>query len=154
MPEPAGGLTSLWSMQPAELREASVLKVIGLLNAICNYSIEQENLRGETVESIQKKIHYAKQRKQRQKAMLNGNTDRQTNTANQAADEDDDGDSEDKKQYLSIIKDFKEQAIVLQQLFDFIEETLRLDSDVPHTMLKYSGLDDLLERGMVLSENW
>ena len=52
MPEPAGGLTSLWSMQPAELREASVLKVIGLLNAICNYSIEQENLRGETVESI------------------------------------------------------------------------------------------------------
>ena len=52
-------------VQSKELRHRCALKVISLIDAICKYSISKENLRGEGVESIQKKIEQAKLKKQR-----------------------------------------------------------------------------------------
>lgn len=67
--------------------------MICLVDAICKYSSQQEKLRGETIEEIQKKLENAKLRKQRQRAMVLGN---KAEKAKQIED-DDDGDSEDKK---------------------------------------------------------
>jgi len=47
------------------VRHGSALKAVSLIDAICKYSIEKENLRGEGVEAIQKKIEQAKLKKQR-----------------------------------------------------------------------------------------
>ena len=43
-------------LQAKELRNGCVLKAIQLIDAITKYSLEQEQLRGESVEAVQKKI--------------------------------------------------------------------------------------------------
>jgi len=69
-------------------------------------------------------------------------------------DEDDDGDSDDKNQFLAIIASFKEQADILHHLFDFIDEVLNFDPEVPLVVMQYTAVGEMMERGMILSENW
>lgn len=113
----------LLSQQASNLRKSCICKVIRLQDEICKYSIGQEQLRGESIEEIKKRMDNAKLRKQRQKMMMMGNKAEKT----KQTDDDEDNDSEDKKQWNSLLESFVEQSNVMQLLFDFIDEELGLD---------------------------
>jgi len=70
-----------------------------------------------------------------------------------AVDDEDDGDSEDKKLLLSITASFKEQSEIVQHLFDFISEVFSIDPETPLVIVNYPGLSSMLERGMIITEN-
>ena len=67
--------------------------------------------------------------------------------------DEDDGDSEDKKTLLAITSAFRQQADIVQQLFNFINEVFSLDVLTPTVIVNFPELGGMLERGMILSEN-
>lgn len=69
-------------------------------------------------------------------------------------DDDDDGDSEDKKLHTTITTGFREQAEIVNFLFKVIQSVSATDADTPNVIVNYPDLGSMLERGMMLSENW
>ena len=70
-----------------------------------------------------------------------------------ALDDEDDGDSDDKKVLLGINLGFKEQAEIVNQLFNLINLVFTVDPETPSVIVNYPSLSQMLERGMMLSEN-
>ena len=69
-----------------------------------------------------------------------------------AAQDDDDGDSDDKKVLQGINSGFKEQAEIVLQLFNLINVIFTIDPETPTVIVNYPRLDEMLEQGL-LSEN-
>ena len=97
-------------MQPAELRQRCVLRVIQYVDMICKFSLEQETSRGEPYEQIQRKIEAARQAKVRQRLRMTGNKGEKGQKGN---DEDDDEDPEDKKSMAKLHANFMEQSEIV-----------------------------------------
>ena len=70
-----------------------------------------------------------------------------------SVDEEDDGDSEDKKLLLSIMSGFKEQSTIITSLFNYLDKVFSLDKEIPNAVVEYSDLSQMLERGIILCEN-
>lgn len=68
-------------------------------------------------------------------------------------EDDDDGDSEDKKLLVSLMKGFREQADIVHDLFDFVDSVITISPETPSVIMKYPDLEGMLERGMILCEN-
>ena len=70
-----------------------------------------------------------------------------------AVDDEDDGDSEDKKTLLSMNTGFKEQAEIINYLFNVVNWVFSIDLETPTVIINYPNLTQMLERGLMLSEN-
>ena len=126
-----------------------MLKVVTLIDAICLYSAEQEKARGESYETIQKKIEQAKLKKQRQKMMAMGNKAEK----GKSMQDDDDDEMEEKKVLQTVLQGFKEQADIVSLLFKMVNQIFMIDQETLMVVVGYPNLSQMLERGMVLSEN-
>ena len=148
--EQPNAIVSLMSAQSKEIRQACALKVINLIDNVCKFSIEQETKRGESIEDINKSIEKAKLKKQRDKLKMIVNAKRPQN------DDEDDGDSEEKKKRDQLLVSFKEQADIVKNLFNFLNEVFsRSDREtLPTVIMGYPQLSQMLERGMILTENF
>jgi len=114
------------------MRKACVLKLLSLIDAICKYSLEQERIRGESIETIQTRIEQTKLGKQKQRLRVMGNN---KPDKNKSVEEDDDGDSEDKKQLLGIMNNCREQADIVSHLFNFVEDVSNSDAETPTVIM-------------------
>ena len=70
-----------------------------------------------------------------------------------ALDDEDDGDTDDKQVLLAINVGFKEQADIINYLFNLINLVFSIDPETPTVIITYPNLSQMLERGMMLSEN-
>lgn len=70
-----------------------------------------------------------------------------------AVDDEDDGDSEDKKTLLAMNTGFKEQAEIINYLFNVVNWVFSIDLETPTVIINYPNLTQMLERGLMLSEN-
>ena len=91
------------------MRNGALSKVMSLIDAICKYNLEKEKLRGESIETIQKKIESAKLIRKRQREMALGNKAEKR----KGSEDDDDGDSDDKNLLLSLMSGFREEADII-----------------------------------------
>lgn len=73
---------------------------------------------------------------------------------NAGNDDEDGGDSDDKKTLMKILGDFRDQQDIVLSLFNLINEVFTVDEETPSVIVSYPQLSGLLERGMVRSESW
>lgn len=69
------------------------------------------------------------------------------------SEDDDDGDSDDKNLLLSLMSGFREEADIIQHLFDFVDSVMTSHPESPTVIMNYPDLVPMLERGMITCEN-
>ena len=117
---------------------------------ICQYSIKEEQQRGESVEAIEKRLQDIKVRRQRQKMMIKGN---KADNVKKQSDDDEEEETEDNKLLQSLKGNFESQKKVLGFLFDFMTQIFNKNPDTLPAIAEFPFLEDLVVNGMLLSEN-
>lgn len=116
-----------------------------MIELICDFSINQEQQRGYSYETLMKKIEAARVKKL-QARLHSLNSDKKKN-------DDDDGDSEDKTIQQQLKNDFKDQAEVVLHMFNVIKTMNLIDSQTGIQVLANYSLEKLITKGMMWSEN-
>ena len=70
-----------------------------------------------------------------------------------ALNDEDDEDSEEKKKLVALTRSFNEQSDIVMQLFNFVRELCVFEEDSTRVIIEYPELSQMLQRGMILSEN-
>lgn len=113
---------------------------------ICDFSLQKEIARGESFEQILKRIDNAKLKKTRQKMLMSGNkADTKKNE-----EQDNDVDSDDKKLHQNMLKQFKDQAEVVNDLFKFLNLVAHKDlATLEQVIQQHSSLEKILRKGIL-----
>lgn len=123
-----------------------ISRILEYIEMICDFSLQKEIARGESFEQILRRIDNAKLKKTRQKMLMSGNkADTKKNE-----EQDNDVDSDDKKLHQNMLKQFKDQAEVVNDLFKFLNLVAHKDlATLEQVIQQHSSLEKILRKGIL-----